>query len=333
MQRESRFSEFRKRIAPQMQEIAFMLKRMSKSPLSVIGLSIVIFFVAIAVLAPVLAPPVPGRDPFMIPRPVPWDVQPKPPSAVNPFGATENEYDIYYGMIWGTITAFRIGLTVVGISLAVGLLFGVIAGFYGGVIDEIMMRFTDIIFAFPGLILAMALVIAIPSAVPLTIANLGFMTLSVTLSKLDVVMISLVLVGWPGYTRLIRGEIMRVKTEDYVEAAKAVGCSDSRVIVRHVLPNAIYPLLIVATLDIGAMVLVAAALGFLGIGAGTGYADWGQLISMSRAWIYGGGRGIESFKYWYTFLIPGLFIFTFTLGWNLLGDAFRDILDPMLRRR
>lgn len=333
MKRESRLSEFRKRIAPQLQEAAFMLKRMRKSPLSVIGLSIVVFFVSIAVLAPVLAPPVPGQDPFQIPRPIPWTVQPQPPSSTNPFGTAENEYDLYYGMIWGTITAFRIGLTVVGVSLVIGLLFGVVSGYYGGVLDEIMMRFTDIIFAFPGLILSMALVIAIPSGVPLTIANLGFTTLTVNLSKLDVVMISLILVGWPGYTRLIRGEIMRVKTEDYVEAAKAVGCSDSRVVVRHILPNAIYPLLIVATLDIGAMVLVAAALGFLGIGAGAGYADWGQLISSSRQWIYAGGKGLDAFKYWYTFLIPGIFIFTFTLGWNLLGDAFRDILDPMLRRR
>ena len=329
MHKESRFSEFRKRIAPQMQEIGFMLKRMSKSPLSVIGLAIVVFFVAVAALAPVLAPPIPGKNPFMIPQPPAYVVEPQPPSAKYPFGTAENEYDLYYGMIWGTITAFRIGLTVVGISLAVGLLFGVIAGYYGGVVDEIMMRFTDIIFAFPGLILAMALVIAIP---PVSYVNLGFTIWQINLGKLDIVMISLVLVGWPGYTRLIRGEIMRVKTEDYVEAAKAVGCSDSRVIMRHVLPNAVYPLLIVATLDIGAMVLVAAALSFLGLGSEAGFADWGRLISTSRNWIYG-GRASEAFKYWYTFLIPGIFIFTFTLGWNLLGDAFRDILDPMLRRR
>jgi peptide/nickel transport system permease protein len=332
MHRESRFSEFRKRIAPQMQEVAFMLKRMSKSPLSITGLSIVIFFAAIAILAPVLAPPLPGKNPFMIPQPIPYAQQPQPPSTTYPFGTAQNEFDLYYGMVWGTITAFRLGLTVVGVSLAIGLLFGVVAGYYGGGIDELMMRFTDVIFAFPGLILAMALAIAIPTRTPITIANLGFTTLSVTLTGLDVVTIALVLVGWPGYTRLIRGEILRVKTEDYVEAAKAVGCSDSRVIARHILPNAVYPLLIVATLDIGAMVLVAAALGFLGIGAEEGFADWGRLISTSRTWIYA-GRGSDAFKYWYTFLIPGLFIFTFTLGWNLLGDAFRDILDPMLRRR
>jgi peptide/nickel transport system permease protein len=119
-----------------------------------------------------------------------------------------------------------------------------------------------------------------------------------------------------------------VKQEDYVEAAKAVGCSDARVIFRHILPNAIYPLLIMASLDIGAIVLSAAALSFLGLGAPPGYADWGQMINFSRAWI-----AVKGNYYWFTWLIPGLFIFTFVLGWNLLGDAFRDVFDPTLRRR
>jgi peptide/nickel transport system permease protein len=125
--------------------------------------------------------------------------------------------------------------------------------------------------------------------------------------------------------------MLRVKTEDYVEAAKAVGCSDLRVMVRHILPNAIYPLMIAASLDIGAIVLSAAALSFLGIGADPGFADWGQIISRSRDWIYATPQA--PLLYWYTFIIPGIFIFTFVLGWNLLGDALRDVLDPMLRRR
>ena len=122
-----------------------------------------------------------------------------------------------------------------------------------------------------------------------------------------------------------------MKTEDYVEAAKAVGCSDLRVIWKHVLPNSIYPILIIASLDIGSIVLTSAALSFLGLGAPLGYADWGQIISFSRSYIY--GRTNDPFCYWYTFVIPGLFIFSFVLGWNLLGDAMRDILDPTLRRK
>jgi peptide/nickel transport system permease protein len=156
-------------------------------------------------------------------------------------------------------------------------------------------------------------------------------TMSLELTDLDKVLIALALVGWPGYTRVMRGEILRVRQEDYVEAAKAVGCSDFRIIVRHIIPNAMYPVIIMASLDIGSIVLTAAALSFLGIGAPLGYADWGQMISFARNWIW---AGIENpWQYWYTFTIPGIFIFVFVLGWNLLGDAFRDILDPTLRRK
>lgn len=310
MQTKGRLAEIKAGMKPTIKEIKFMLNRVKKNPLSLVGVSILVFYAAIALLAPVLAPPS-GLDPFRIPRDR-YYPEPQPPSDRHPFGTAEGQFDIYYGTIWGTITAFRVGIWVTFVSLAIGLVVGVISGYYGGVIDEVMMRFTDIIFAFPGLILAMALVTAF---------GVG----------LDNVLLALVLVGWPSYTRVIRGEILRVKEEDYVEAAKAVGCSDLRVMIRHIIPNSIYPILIMATLDIGAVVLAAAALSFLGLGAPMGYADWGQMISNSQNWIFAGGG--NPWQYWYTFIIPGLFIFTFVLGWNLLGDALRDILDPTLRRR
>jgi len=308
----TRLREFKAGMAPTIKELKFTLSRIRKNPLSIIGIGIIIFFVAVAILAPVLAPPPPtSRDPYMIPRDGFWS-EPKPPSPTHPFGTLPGQYDLYYGIIWGTRTAFRIGIIVVAAALAIGLTMGLIAGYYGGIIDELMMRFTDIIFAFPGLILAMALVTALGK-------------------NLDNVLLALVLVGWPSYTRVIRGEVMRVKQEDYIEASRAAGCSDLRIITKHVIPNAIYPLLIIASLDIGAMVLTAAALSFLGLGASQGYADWGQMISVSRDWIT--GKPGQPFIYAHTFLIPGLCIFAFVLGWNLLGDAFRDILDPTLRRR
>ena len=241
---------------------------------------------------------------------------PQPPSPKHPFGTMEGQYDIYYGCIWGTRTAFRIGLMVELSSVVIGIIIGVIAAYYGGWVDEILMRFTDIILAFPGLILCMTLVVVF---VPLG------------MNRLDAVMLALVLVGWPGYSRLIRGEVLRVKSEDYVEAAKSIGCSDLRIIVKHILPNSIYPIIITATLGVGTTVLAAAALSFLGLGAPDGYSDWGWIISKSRNWIYG---PVENpLAYWHTFVIPGLFISTFVLGWNLLGDALRDILDPTLRRK
>jgi len=284
---------------------------MRETPLSIVGLAIVIFFTIIAIAAPVLAPPRPGRDPYMIPR-YGYSPIPKPPSPEHPFGLTQGQYDLYYGVIWGTRAAYRIGVLIIAVSALIGIVIGGIAGYYGGIIDEILMRITDIIFAFPGLILAMALVVAFGPG-------------------LDSVTLAMILVWWPGYARLIRGEFLRIKSEDFVEAAKAIGCSDLRVIVKHILPNAIYPLLIMASLDIGSVVLTVAALSFLGLGAPEGYADWGQLISLSRNWIT--GKPGDPFAYWYVYTIPGLFLFLFVMGWNLLGDALRDVMDPMIRRR
>jgi peptide/nickel transport system permease protein len=315
-----RFQKFKVGMQPRIKELKFTLKLVRKSPLSIAGFTIILFFAVLALIAPILAPPgdyTQGGDEYMMPRDhSSISLIPQPPSPTHPFGTIQGQYDMYYGCIWGTRTAFRIGLYVEFSSVFIGLIVGILAGYYGGWIDEILMRFTDIILAFPGLILCMAFAVVL---VPI-----GF-------ARLDAVMLALVLVGWPGYSRLIRGEVLRVKNEDYVEAAKSVGCSDLRIILRHVLPNAVYPVIIVATMGIGTTVLAAAALSFLGIGAAEGYADWGWIIQVSRNWIYYSPQ--EPFKYWHTFVIPGLFISTFVLGWNLLGDALRDIFDPTLRRK
>lgn len=301
-------------MGPTIKELKFTLNRIKQSPLSIVGIVIIVFFAAIAIGAPILAPlPEGHRDPFQVPKFPPGTLHgpPLPPQPGAPFGTVDG-YNIYYACIWGTITAFRIGIEVVGGVLVIGLLFGTLSAYYGGIVDEILMRITDIIMAFPGLLLAMALV-------------------SVMGPSMDTVVIALILVGWPSYARVIRGDILKIRNEDYVEAAKAIGCSDFRIITRHILPNSIYNVIIMASLDIGAIVLSAAALSFLGLGAPTGYADWGQFISMSRPYIYKNPQ--DPLGYWWTWTIPGAFIFTFVLGWNLLGDAFRDILDPTIRRR
>jgi peptide/nickel transport system permease protein len=305
-------------LQPQLKEIGFTLRLARKSSLSIIGAAIVLFYVFIAIFAPILAVPgdiSQGGDPMMIPHHG-ESLIPTAPNPINPFGTTQGQFDIYYGCIWGARSALRIGILVAGGSLLIGLLIGIVAAYYGGWMDEILMRLTDIVLAFPGLILSMALIVVlVPNGV----------------ARLDAVMLSLTIVGWPGYARLIRGEILRVKNEDYVEAAKSVGCSDFRIIGRHILPNSIYAVLIVFTLDMGTIVLAAAALSFLGLGASVGYADWGQIIALSINWIY--GNPAAPFAYWFTFVIPGLFISIFVLGWNLLGDALRDVLDPTLRRK
>jgi peptide/nickel transport system permease protein len=247
----------------------------------------------------------------MIPRSG-YSPTPQPPSEEHPFGTTEGQYDILYGVIWGTRSAFRVGLIVIGSVLLIGVFLGSIAGYFGGLIDEIIMRITDIFFAFPPLILAMAITVALGPS-------------------LNSVIVALIIVSWPPYTRLVRGDILAVREEDYVEATRGIGSSNLRIIVRHILPNSIYPTLIMASLDIGAVVLTAAALSFLGLGAPEGYADWGQMVQFARNWIVGPSG--NPLAYWYAVTIPGLFILFFVMGWNLLGDAFRDILDPRLGKR
>jgi len=293
-------------------DFKFMMRQLVRNPLSLAGLIIIAIFVIIAIFAPLIAPPPEGHlDPYMIPREG-YSPIPQPPSAGHIFGTTEGQYDIFYGVIWGTRSAFQVGLIVIGITLIVGIILGSLAGYFGGAVDEVIMRITDVFLAFPSLILAMAIT-----------AALG--------PSLRSVMIALTLVSWPSYARLIRGDILQVREEDYVEASRGIGASSLRVITRHVLPNAIYPTLIMASLDIGAVVLSAAALSFLGLGSPEGYADWGQMTQFARNWIVGPSG--EPLKYWYAVTIPGLFILFFVLGWNLLGDAFRDILDPRLARR
>jgi peptide/nickel transport system permease protein len=290
----------------------FTARQLLKNPLSLMGVVIIVIFITVAIFAPLIAPtPANQLNPYLIPRDGYWS-EPEPPSDEHVFGTTEGQYDIFYGVIWGARTAFRVAFMVMGITILIGIVLGSLAGYFGGVIDEIIMRITDIFLAFPGLILAMALV-------------------SVLGQSLNSVMIALIIVWWPSYARLIRGDILQLREEDYVEAARGLGASSRRVILRHVLPNAIYPTLIMASLDIGAVVLSAAALSFLGLGAPEGYADWGQMTQFARNWIV--GPLDNPLKYWFAVFIPGLFVLFFVLGWNLLGDAFRDIFDPRLARR
>ncbi len=295
-----------------MTELRFWLHQLRKNPLSVIGVTLILIFAIIAIFAPILAPPPEGHfDPYQIPRDG-FSPVPQPPSEEHILGTTQGQYDIYYGVIWGTRSAFQVGFIVMGAILVIGIFLGSIAGYFGGIVDEIIMRVTDVFLAFPALILAMAIVVALGPS-------------------LNTVIIALIIVSWPVYARLIRGDILATREEDYVEAARGLGASNFRIITRHVLPNSIYSALVMASLDIGAIVLAAAALSFLGLGAPEGYADWGQLIQFSRNWIV--GTPGNPMAYWYTVIIPGLFIMFFVLGWNLLGDAFRDILDPRLAKR
>lgn len=293
------------------QETWKVIRRLLGNPASLLGIILVLLFVIVAILAPVLAPPRNARvDPYTIPRDG-FSPEPRAPSAKHLFGTTEGQYDIYYGVIWGARTAFRVGLIITASTLVIGLFIGAIAGFYGGWVDEILMRVVEIFLAFPFLLAAITMATVLQ-------ARLG--------RGLIVSMVALIVFGWTTYARLIRGDILSVKERDFVLSARAIGVRDPLIIWRHVLPNAIYPTLVVASLAIGDNVLAFAGLSFLGLGAEVGYADWGQLISFARNWIP------TLSKHWYIVVYPGGAILFFVLGWNLIGDAFRDILDPKMRR-
>jgi peptide/nickel transport system permease protein len=299
--------------------------------LSIAGMIIVAAFVLTALLAPVLAPPLKNRDPFQIPRDG-FGPEPKPPGTewrtspppipfwyqaltgrdkwIHILGTTSGQYDIWYGVIWGSATALKVGIIIVGIALAIGIVVGSVAAYYGGWVDDVLMRITEIFMAFPFLLAALTLAsILVPkfgrSIVPAIIALIAF--------------------GWMTYARIVRGDILTVKERDYVTAARVIGAKDSRILMRHILPNAIFATLVLASLDIGSIVLSFAALSFLGVGTDIGYADWGQLVSFARNWI------LTLDKQWWIIVYPGLTLIFFGLGWNLVGDALRDILDPKLR--
>jgi len=309
-----------------------ILAGLSKTPASIIGLSLIVFFVLVAIAAPVLAPPKATGDPFDIPRDG-FTSDPRPPGTewkrnappyvpfwykaltgkdkwVHLFGTSAGQYDIYYAMVWGTRTAFKTGLVVTFVTLLIGVVIGSISAYYGGLVDNIIMRIVDIFLILPGILAALIL------AAVLT-PKIG--------KSLIPVMTALIAFGWMGYSRIVRGDILSVKERDYIMAAKVIGVKDDRILFRHILPNAIFPTLVLASLAIGDVVLSFAALSFLGIGTQVGYADWGQILSFARNWI----TSLD--KYWYIIVWPGATLILFVLGWNLLGDALRDVLDPRMR--
>lgn len=291
--------EYRKR------ERSFMLYRIRKSPLSMVGITIVMVFVLIAIAAPLIAPPN-QPDPFRMPKT--FSRLPLPPSKEHPFGTTGpvTYGDVFYGVIWGTRYSLMLAFTITAICFSIGLTVGVIAGYYGGIIDDVLMRIVDLFYSLPWLVVMMVILIAL--------GKRGFWTMVIAYSIL----------AWPGYSRIVRGEVLRVKNELYVEAAKAMGLTDLQIIFRHVLPNSIYTVVIMASMRLGTIVLSTSSLGFLGLGFAPGTAEWGIIISEGRNWLLQGS--------WWIAVFPGIFIFFFVLGWQLLGDAFRDILDPKSRR-
>ena len=307
-----------------------IIKGLSKTPASIVGFILISIFILIAIFAPVIAPPV-DDDPFKIPRDC-FSGQPRPPGSewkknvpeipfwytpitgneewVHILGTAQGQYDIFYGIIWGTRTAFKTGMIVVLATVLIGVILGSIAAYYGKWVDQVIMRIVDVFMTVPYIMMALIMAAVLTpvigrSLVPALLAMITF--------------------GWMGYSRIIRSDILSVKQRDFVLAARVSGVKDSRILFKHIMPNAIFPTMVLASLGIGDVVLSFAALSFLGIGSPVGYADWGQILSFARNWI------TNLADYWYIVVYPGLTLVFFVMGWNLVGDALRDVLDPRMR--
>ncbi|WP_331232558.1 ABC transporter permease [Natronorarus salvus] len=228
-----------------------------------------------------------------------------PPSTDYPMGTDNSGRDLFSRVLYGGRFSISIGFIVIAINATVGAVYGAVSGYYGGWVDEIMMRIVDTIFAFPGLILALIIVAVLGG---------GYWQL----------VLAFTLFGWAGYGRLVRGEVLSIKENEYVMAAKALGARDRSVIFRHIIPNAMPPLLVLATLGIGTTVIGVAALGFLGLGMPPGTAEWGTMLDATRETLIQGPEGRIP---WWATVFPGMAIFLFVMAMNLIGDGVNDALD------
>lgn len=226
------------------------------------------------------------------------------PSAAHWFGTDEMGNDIFTRVLIGTRTSLWIGLIITAGAALVGVPLGIVAGYFGGGIRQVIMRVTDVFLSVPGLVLALAIVAALGPG----IVN-GVVALS--------------LVWWPGYVRLIEAKALTLRNEPFVEAARAVGASSARILFIHILPNCVSPLVVKMSMDMGLAVLAAASLGFIGLGAQPPAPEWGAMISVARTYMP---------TWWWYAVFPGLFIYLTVLGFNLFGDGLRDILDPRSSR-
>ncbi len=270
-----------------------------RNRLAVLGLFVVVVLVFLAFAGAALAPypdHIAGKDTA--------SMRLRPPSAAHWLGNNELGQVVLCLVLAGTRISLLSGIAVVGVGALAGIAIGAVAGYLGGWLDEMLMRFTDLMLALPSLILAMAVAAALGPG----LVNMIF---------------AIAMSWWPGYARLVRGEVLAKKEEMFVVAARAIGAGGPRILMRHILPNVVSPIVVKMSLDIGFAILTVASLGFIGIGVKPPTPEWGILLSVAR---------VNMPDSWWTAIFPGLAIFTAVFAFNLLGDGLRDTLDPQGRR-
>lgn len=272
-------------------------RRLRRNAGAMVGVALLAVVVLVAILAHELAP----YDPYDL------DVMGKfaPPSAAHLMGTDDLGRDIFSRVVVGTRISFQVAAEVLLIAASIGLVLGGLAGYWGGWVDEAIMRLADIFLAFPSFLLAMAVVAALGPGIGNAILAIG-------------------VAWWPRYARLLRAQVLIVRARPFVEAARSLGAGDLRIMVRHVLPNCLAPLIIQVTMDAGAAILTTAGLSFVGLGAVPPMAEWGSMVAQGRAYVT---------NYWWVPTFPGLAIAVTVAGYMFLGDGLRDLWDPQLRGR
>ena len=277
-------------------------KRLRKNKLAVIGVCWIIIVVVVALTADLWAKPWLG-SPTASDSTTMAETSLLAPCAEHPFGTDALGRDILVRVIYGARVSLSVGIMATAISTLIGLVMGALAGFYGGIWDTIIMRCADIFLAFPYVLFVVAMIAVIGRG-------------------LQNVFIAIGILGWPSIARVFRSAILTVKENDYVDAARAMGASDARIVMRHIFPNSVASIVVYATMNIGGAILTESALSFLGMGVSVPSPEWGALLANGRNFIS---------EYGYLCVIPGLAIMVTILSLNMLGDGLRDALDPRLK--
>ena len=277
-------------------ELVVVARRLSKNPSAVIGFVVAVFLALMAILAPLIAPyPYEQQDLFNTRAAPSWE---------HLFGTDELGRDVFSRIIWGSRFSLSIGVLAVLVGTSIGMFFGALTGYFGGLVDDIIMRLVDVLQSIPGILLAISISVVLGP---------GFFNSMLALS----------VGGIPMACRLTRAAILSIRSEEYLEAAVSINCSTPRIIIRHVLPNSFSPVLVSATMMIGHIILGSSMLSFIGLGIQPPTPEWGSMIA--------GGRSlIRSCPWMVTF--PGIFIMLAVLALNMFGDGLRDALDPKLKK-
>ena len=271
------------------------LRHFLKNPLSLLGMIIILLLVLTGIFAPFIAP----YDPTAI---SPAD-RLQAPSREHLLGTDELGRDVFSRVIIGSRISLQVGISIVFLAAFIGTMVGLLSGYFGGLVDNILMRLTDIFISLPTLILAIAMTAALGPSLPNAV-------------------LAMVVVWWPVYARLIRSEVLAVKEKNYIRAMKVMGASPARIILFHVLPNTIDSVIVRASIDFGNAVMFCASLSFIGLGAQPPTPEWGAMLTSGRDYLRDA---------WWLVTFSGLAIFVTVMGFNLLGDAIRDYLDPRIK--